>query len=330
MCTAISDGGVCHLFGRTLDLEYSYGEKTVIAPRAFPFNFLYEWDSVYHLAVLGTAHVVGGVPLFFDAVNERGLAIAALNFPHNAVYSHTKDGMHNIASFELIPWLLGRCDSVRAATELLQNTNIVSDSVSNDLPPAPLHWLIADRHEAITAEPMCGGLKIYDNPFGVLTNSPRFDFHTDNLSSYMHLSPETPVNRLYPNAQINAYTHALGSVGLPGDMSSASRFVRAVYAKAHTSHSSSDAEEISRFFHIMDTVSQPEGLSLTSDGKPVRTVYTSCIDTQAVTYYYTTYNCRRIQYVHLGDHSISSSELICFPREDTEDITAVRKRDCCI
>lgn len=326
MCTAISDTGVCHLFGRTLDLECSYGEMTVITPRAFPFDFLYEWNSVYHLAMIGTAHVRDGVPLYYDAVNERGLAMAALNFPDTAVYGHTRSGMHNVASFELIPWILGRCDSVKAAAELLRSTNVVSDAFRPDLPPTPLHWIISDRRESITVEPVCDGLEIIENPFGVLTNAPRFSYHVTNVSNYMHASPAPPENKLCPSVELKTYSRGMGGIGLSGDFSSASRFVRAVFAKTHTVFGSTQQEEISRFFHVMDTVKQPLGLAVTDEGKPVCTVYTSCIDTSAGTYYYTTYGCRRIQYVDMRDYNTSGSELITFPRENEEDFRAVNKK----
>ena len=326
MCTAISDVNLCHLFGRTLDLECSYGEATVIAPRAFPFNFLYEWSSVHHFAMIGTAHVRDGVPLFYDAVNERGLAAAALNFPQYAVYTHSVDGMHNVASFELIPWLLGRCDSVQNALELLKSTNIVSDSFRPDLPTTPLHWLISDRHCSVTVEPTSNGLRVIDNPYGVLTNSPEFDIHVTNTTNFMSLSPTQPQNTLCPDLPLSVYSRGMGAIGLPGDASSSSRFVRALFAKVHTARGKTSDEEISRFFHVMDTVSQPSGFALSEEGKPIRTVYTSCMDTESGAYYYTTYDCRRIQRVDMRDHNTAGAELIVFPREAGEDIRVVSKR----
>ena len=323
MCTAISDAGITHLFGRTLDLEESYGELTVITPRAFPFKFIHEWDSVYHLSMIGTALDRDGYPLYYDAANESGHAVATLNFPDNAVYTKAREGMHNIASFELIPWILGRCDSVPAAVALLSRTNIISDSFSKDLPPTPLHWLISDRHQSVTVEPLCNGLRITENPFGVLTNAPRFSFHQENVPSYMHLSPTPPDNKIAPNIKIIPNSRGAGAIGLPGDYSSASRFIRALFVKSHTEHHSGHLSQISRFFHVMDTVSQPSGVAVTENGKPVRTVYTSCIDTLAGAYYYTTYECRRIQCVYLRDHNVSSSKLICFPRENEEDVRNV-------
>ena len=320
MCTAINDNGRYHLFGRTLDLEASYGESTVIMPRGAVLDFSREWASVYHFAIIGTAIVVDGIPLFFDAINEKGLAVAALNFPNIAVYANYRINTHNVASFELIPWILARCDSVSAAIRLLKDTNVTSDSFSPSLPSTPLHWLISDSRESITVEPTEKGLEIHKNPFGVLTNAPEFRFHSMNASNYMKVSSSAPENTLCPSVELEPYSRGMGSIGLPGDVSSASRFVRAVFAKNHTVHAQSETEAVSRFFHLMETVAQPLGLAKSPSGKPVCTLYTSCACTQSKTYYYTTYADRRIRAVRLDEHSIGLSRPQIFPRGEKEDI----------
>ena len=321
MCTAINDIGRYHLFGRTLDLDRSYGEATVILPRSATVEFSREWASVYHFAMIGTATVVDGVPLFFDALNEKGLAAAALNFSDIAVYSNVRKNAHNVASFELIPWVLGRCESVSCAVQLLKDTNVTSDSFKADMPTTPLHWLIADGHESITVEPSENGLEIHKNPFGVLTNAPEFRFHSMNASIYMKVSPSEPENSLCPTVELSTYSRGMGGIGLPGDMSSASRFVRAVFSKEHTAQAHSEIEAVSRFFHIMETVSLPSGFARTPSDQPISTVYTSCACTQSKTYYYTTYADRRIRAVRLDEHSLELSRLQVFHREEKEDIS---------
>ena len=321
MCTAINDNGRYHIFGRTLDLEMSFGESTVILPRGTTIDFLREWGLVYHFAIIGTATVVNGVPLFFDAINEKGLAAAALNFPDIAVYSTLRGNLHNVASFELIPWVLGKCDSVSAAVRLLKDTNVTSESFNEALPTTPLHWIISDSRESITVEPCENGLEIHKNPFGVLTNAPEFRFHSMNVSNYMKLSSSDPENLLCPSVELENYSRGMGGIGLPGDVSSASRFIRAVFAKNHTVHAQSEIDAVSRFFHIMETVSQPLGLAKSPSGKPISTLYTSCACTQSKTYYYTTYANRRIRAVRLDEHIAGTSQLHVFPREEKEDIS---------
>jgi choloylglycine hydrolase len=317
MCTAISDS---HLFGRTLDLEYSYGEAVVVTPRNFAFDFIYEGENFSHPAIIGTAYVSGGYPLYYDAMNESGLAVAALNFPNCAVYRKYTCKKKNIASFELIPYLLSNCEDILSAKKLLENINIVSDSFSPSLTTTPLHWMIADKSGAIVAEPLSDGLKIYDNPFGVMTNAPTFPYHTTNLSNYMKLSPIPPKNDICPTAHLSPYSRGMGAFGLPGDLSSGSRFVRAVFAKSHTQKGDTSSANISRFFHIMDTVSQPRGIALTEDAQPISTVYTSCADLDSLCYYFTTYECRRIRGIRLNDIPPNSSKLTIFSMQENEDI----------
>lgn len=318
MCTAISKHGARHLFGRTLDLECSYGEESVIAPRNFCFDFLYEAGSISHYAIMGIACVRDEVPLFYDAVNERGLAIAGLNFPGNAVYRERIDGMYNVAPYEFISWLLSRCDSVSSAVELLKNVNIIQADFSAELPSTPLHWLIADKYGSITAEPIKSGLKIYENPFGVLTNNPEFSYHITNLSNYVQMRAEPPENSLCPSVELERYSRGLGAIGLPGDYSSPSRFVRAVFAKNHTV--CEEGNEVTELFHIMDAVSQPRGCVVTDRGDPVSTVYTSCADTQAGAYYFTTHGNRRIRAMKFDTDVLNSASLIKYSMDNNEDI----------
>ncbi len=332
MCTAISEisrnGNRIgkHLFGRSLDLERSYGELAVITPQKFVLHFGHGESLRSHFGILGVACVREGAPLYYDAINESGLAMAGLNFPKNAVYHEPRAGMRNVASFELIPWLLGQCEDLRAALLLLANTNITFESFHKELPATPLHWLLADQSGAVTVESKEDGLHVYENPFGVLTNNPDFPYHMTNLSNFMRLTPKAPKNLLFPSAELSPYSNGMGAIGLPGDFSSPSRFVRAVYAKAHTQHrppktkETSTKEEITRFFHMMDTVAQPLGCTETEEGSPISTIYTSCADTSEGIYYFSTYACRRIRAVRLRSADLDTSELITFPLSGEEDI----------
>ncbi len=307
MCTAISERGKYHLFGRTLDLEMSYGESVAVTPRNFVFQFCHEGKIEKHSAMIGIAHVSGGTPLYYDAMNEEGLAAAGLNFPGNAVYNEPKTGFYNVASFELIPFVLSRCKNVDEARELLGKTNITNDSFAQNLPATPLHFLISDKYKSITAEPLADGLRIYDNPFGVLTNNPPFDFHVTNLSSFMSLSSTPPKNKLCPEIKLESYSRGMGAIGLPGDYSSASRFVRAVFAKNHTASENSETGALNRFFHITDTVSVPKGAVKTDEGRDVLTVYTSCGCAETGRYYYTTYENRAIRSFGFEDAELDTS-----------------------
>ena len=304
MCTAVCDGG---LFGRTLDLEYSYSEAAVITPRNFEFRFLCGKTLKNHPAIIGIAYVTRNFPLYYDAMNEAGLCIAGLNFPGNATYFKPREDKYNVASFEVIPWVLSKCRSVREAVELLWNTNITGESFSSDLAATPLHWLISDKKESVTVESVESGLMIYDNPYGVLTNNPPFNYHTMYISNFMSLDSFQSKNTLAREVEMSHYSRGMGAIGLPGDYSSSSRFVRAVFAKEHTSDRC--AHNINRFFHILDTVTVPKGCVKTDEGKDVMTVYSSCVDMDSLEYHFTTYSNRSPSSLKMSQYDIDTNKL---------------------
>ena len=221
--------------------------------------------------------------------------------------------MLNIPSFAVLPYILGNCATVGEALDVLSETNVTDTHFSGELPPSPLHWIISDRESSICAEPHKNGLSLHKNPFNVLTNAPNFEYHSLRVCDHMGITPYAPENRICPSTELRHYSRGLGAVGLPGDLSSSSRFIRALFALEHTKLS---PEPVSDFFHIMDTVAMPCGSIITENGSAVRTVYTSCADRKNMTYYFTTYGCRRIHAVKLVD----SDSLLRFSMEDKEDI----------
>ena len=248
-----------------------------------------------NFAMIGIACKMGDKPLYFDAVNECGLCAAGLNFPKNAVYHKPIGNKYNVASFELIPWLLGSCRSVKEAVEKLKNTNVTNYNFSESLPNTPLHWIVADKDSAVAVESTREGLQIHEDPMGVLTNNPPFPYHVYHLTEYMQLTPHQPDNALCPKVELDKYCGGLGGLGLPGDFSSSSRFVRAVFLKNHTARETEKTAVINRFFHIMDGVSVPKGCVKTDGGRDWQTVYTACADRASFSYHFTTYQNRTIQ-----------------------------------
>ena len=184
MCTAATYKTKDFYFGRTLDYEFSYGDEVTITPRNYRFNFRHMGILESHYAIIGMAYVAGGYPLYYDGINEKGLGMAGLNFVGNAKFQPIEEGRDNIAQFEFIPWILGRCQSVKEARELIGRMNLVSTPFSEQLPSAQLHWIISDSEESITVEPVAEGLKVYDNPVGVLTNNPPFPQQMFMLNNY--------------------------------------------------------------------------------------------------------------------------------------------------
>ncbi len=169
MCTAMAAGGV---FGRTLDLQRSLGERPIFMPRNFALKFGEIGVVPSHLAMVGMAVAADGYPLFFDAMNESGLCAAALRLPKSAVYHPAIEGAQNVASFELIPWVLGLCAGVDEAERLLKNANITPRSFCDACPATPLHWMVSDGRSALAVESLADGLHVVRAEAGVLTNEP--------------------------------------------------------------------------------------------------------------------------------------------------------------
>lgn len=320
MCTAATYQTKDLYFGRTLDYLFSYGEEVVITPRSYPFSFRHMPAMDSHFALIGMACVMNDYPLYYDAVNEKGLCIAGLNFPKNAVYQTPVPGRTNLAQFELIPWLLGQFSTVSEVRQALSSLVLTNDAFCGQLPPTPLHWIIADASEAITVESVADGLKVYDNPVGILTNNPPFDRQLFNLNNYMNLSPKQPCNRFSEQLPLSTYCLGMGGLGLPGDLSSMSRFVRAAFTKMNSVSGDSEEESVSQFFHILGSVDQQRGCSEDENGKYEITLYTSCCNAATGTYYYTTYNNHQITAVDMRREDLDSADLKRYPLEDKEQI----------
>lgn len=313
MCTAVSFCQHDHYFGRNLDLEYSYQETVTVTPRRVPFSFRMAGEMNVHQAMIGMAYVADGYPLYYEATNENGLSMAGLNFPENALYRPPMSGLINIAPFELIPWLLGRCRTTAEAEAELKKINLVKIPFNDQLPLSPLHWLLADRERCVTVECTRDGLKVYENPVGVLTNNPPFNYHLLHLNEFMGVTAGLPQNRFSSALKLKPYSLGMGGMGLPGDLSSSSRFVRAAFTKFNSICGDSEESRVSQFFHILSSVEQPKGCTLVRDGEYEFTQYASCCNTDRAIYYYKTYDNSQLTAVDLHAENLDGETVIAYP-----------------
>ena len=313
MCTAATYQTKDFYFGRTLDFDFSYGDEIAITPRNHPFSFRYMGCMENHYAMIGMAHVEDTCPLYYDAINEKGVGMAGLNFVGNAFYREKTEGMDNVAAFEFIPWVLGQCASVKESRELLSRINLVNAAYNDKLPVAQLHWIIADCNEVITVESVKEGVQVYDNPVGVLTNNPPFNEQMFRLNNYMQLSPKQPENHFSDRLPLHCYSRGMGAIGLPGDLSSCSRFVRAAFVKMNAVSGDSEAESVSQFFHILGSVEQTRGCCDLGDGKYEVTQYTSCCNADKGIYYYKTYENHQISAINMRRENLNGRALYRYP-----------------
>ena len=319
MCTAATYKTKDFYFGRTLDYDFSYAEEVTITPRNFILNFRKTEKMTNHYAIIGMAYVRDGYPLYYDAVNEKRLCMAGLNFVGNAFYRKAESSKINLAQFEFIPYILGKCASVTEALKELKKINLADLKFSDDLPSAELHWIIADKDKAVTVEFVKEGLKIYYNAVGVLTNNPPFDEQLFNLNNYMGLSAKDPKNSFSENVKLKTYSRGMGALGLPGDLSSQSRFVRAAFMKLNSTSGNSEEESVNQFFHILGTVDNPRGACIVGKSSYEITIYTSCCNADKGIYYYTTYENHRITAIDMNKQNLDGDKLFRYPVRRKED-----------
>lgn len=320
MCTAATYVTKDLYFGRTFDNEFSYGEEVTVTPRNHSFSFRNGSVINRHPAIIGISHVEDGYPLYYDAVNEHGLCMAGLNFVGNAYYKEYEDRKYSVAQFELVPFILSQCKNLQEAVSLISSLNINNVPFNETFPVSQLHWMISDKEGSVTLEATKKGIEIFDNPIGILTNNPPFEKQLSNLENYLHLSSKAPRNNLNVLLSPASFSKGLGALGLPGDLSSASRFVRASFVKANSFSKNTEEESVNQFFYILSSVCQQRGCNETSDGEYEITVYTSCCNADKGIYYYTTYGNHQISAVSMHEENLDGYKLIRYPLIETEQI----------
>lgn len=309
MCTCIAYQNGCRIFGRNLDLECSFQERVVFTPRRYAMHFLHEPFLTEHYAILGMAAGVSDFPLYADAVNETGLTMAGLYFPENACYCHPKKNRKNVASFEIIPWMLGQCKDIDEVIRLAEGICITNEAYAVNIPPAPLHWMVSDQNGSIVIEAVPEGVKIYENPFEILTNNPPFPYHRSRMQEILGLTSQYPQNRFSESLDLKPYGEGMGALGLPGDASPASRFLRAAFLRFHSAVSKDSLVNISQMFHILEQTGVVKGSVCTKDGAYDMTRYSCCIDMEKKIYYFKTYENFQIQAVKLYCEELDSFRL---------------------
>ena len=320
MCTAINFKTKDHYFGRNLDLEYTYEETVTVTPRNYPFRFRMAGTIESHYAMIGMAYVVGGYPLYYEATNEKGVSVAGLMFAGNAHYPEPAEGKDNIPPFEFIPWILTQCKDMQGVRKLLKRVNLANISFSKDLPLTPLHWMISYKEESLVVESMQDGLHVYENPVGVLTNNPPFPIQLWNLNNYMGMTRETPENRFSGRLPLGTYSKGMGALGLPGDLSSASRFVRAAFVLHNSLCGESEEESVGQFFHILMAVEQQKGCVRVKEEEYEVTAYSCCCNADKGIYYYTTYGNRQISAIDMQKDDLEGDSVKSYSLVKSEQI----------
>ncbi len=321
MCTTIAwQNGDLYL-GRTMDIAFDFPRHVVITPRNYPFHFAKHRTIERHHALIGTAMLLQNHPLYCEAVNEMGLYMAGLNFPGLARYAPPCNDKPNICAGELIAWVLCQCRDLAHAEALLAKTHVTNLPIADGVAVPDLHFLLADQTGSRVLEYTAQGMTLFDNPTGVMTNNPDFPMHMQHLNNFRALSPRTPPNTLTQELHLPDYCVGLGGLGLPGDYSSPSRFVKAFFLKTNAAAPHTPDASVAHMLHMLAAVSMPRGAVIDGAGNLDTTVYTCCIDAQRGVYYYKTYDSTGLQAVHLHHANLDGSLLNCFAHQDDCTVT---------
>ena len=313
MCTALTlqtkDG--YHLFGRNMDLSYSFHQEVILLPRNYGCKERVNGKLRRNkYAIIGMAALIDDYPAFADAMNEKGLGCAGLNFPG---YSYVEDapvaGKQNLAPYDLILWILSNFETVDEVAKELQQVELVAVPINEETPLATLHWIVADKNgKSIVVEKTKEKFSVYENPVGVLTNSPTFAWHLTNLNEYIKATPIQPSNTKWGDKELRPLGVGGGTNGLPGGLSGVDRFVRIAYLRANSPEIEDLDLGISQFYHLLNNVAMPMG-SVISDQLQDITLYTCCMCQEKGIYYYTSYKGYGIHAIDMNKEDLDAKEI---------------------
>ena len=212
-------------------------------------------------------------------------------------------------------------ETVDEVLKEIGNIELVAVPINEKTPLPTLHWIIADKYgKSIVIEKTKEGLKVHENPIGVMTNSPTFDWHLTNLNEYMKTTPIQPEPIKWKDKKLEPLGVGLGTNGLPGGCSGVDRFVRIAYLKAMLSETEDLMTGISQFFHMLNNVAMPKGAVITNNLDDI-TLYTSCMCQQKGIYYYSTYNNNGISAIDMNKEDLDAKEIKRFEYLDKLHIT---------
>ncbi len=333
-CTGITikpnDGSV--LFARTLEFAQDIHSNAIIIPRGMKFvgstpdgSPGLPWTTRYGAVGMNAC----GLPVFADGLNEKGLQVGVFYFPDYARYQPIgeQERDRSLAPQELSGFLLGTCASVEEAVKAAESVRVGEVTFSEFGFVLPLHYIVNDASgESVVLEYVDGDLKVHPNPLGVMSNSPTFDWHMTNLSNYVNLS----VTNLPPldlsGTKLPSLGQGSGMLGLPGDFTPPSRFIRAVAFSKSALPVETAREGVLQAFHILNQFDIPKGAARGREhGKEVYdyTLWTSASDLKNLRYYFRTYNNSRIRMIDLREVDLDARDVKTISIGDDEAIEDV-------
>ncbi|MGR5458836.1 linear amide C-N hydrolase [Vibrio alfacsensis] len=317
-CTGISlstsDNDQIH--ARTIEWgEYDLNSKLIVAPRKYTFVSTMpdkkqglSWESNYGFVGIS----VSDDRFIAEGVNEEGLTAGLFYFKgYGSLKAYDPNERANsITDMDFVRWMLSQYKTVDEVKAGLQNIDIVPVFIDDKGQPSPTaHWRVTDRTgKNIVIEIIDQGkVHIYENEVGVLTNSPGFPWHVENLNNYIHLEPGASKPMNFGGVKAKSFGVGSGFIGLPGDITPPSRFVRAAFFVNTAPKSKTSEAAVSQAFHILNNFDIPIGTEFSPEYRehipdlPSATQWTSVIDQGNGVFYYKTMNDSRIKKVDLNN-----------------------------
>lgn len=330
-CTGIQikpqDGSV--IVARTLEFAADLKSNVIVMPRGLESVATAPgdkrgrcWKSQY--AVLGANGF--GLPAIVDGLNEKGLAAAIFYFPGYAQYQDvaTADAANTVAPWELPVFLLANCRNVDEAVRAAHDIRVgnVFQKAMQQVPPC--HYIIHDTQgRCAVLEYVAGQLRVHDNPLGVITNSPTFDWHLTNLCNYINLTVNSVPPVKIDGLAFRGLGQGTGMLGLPGDFTPPSRFVRAVAFSQSALPVATANEGVLQAFHLLNQFDIPKGAArstIQGHRESDYTLWTSVSDLTNRRYYFRTFENSRIRMVDLNKMNLDAKKVTTIPMTGPEVI----------
>ena len=337
-CTGIQliaeDGTVVH--ARTMEFAIDIHSDVIMVPRGYARTGTtpdgkegLKWKTKY--ASVGANGV--GLPVLFDGLNEKGLAAGTFYFPTSAGYMpyNAADAGKTIAQWEVGSWILENFASVEEVKANIGNI-VVPAVVFAAWGFAPeAHYIVHDASgKSIVIEYVGGKLTVHDNPLGVLTNSPTFDWHMNNLRNYVNFSMTNVPPVKLGSITLQPFGQGSGMLGLPGDFTPPSRFVRAVAFSQSVFKPMTGDDAVLEAFHVLNQFDIPKGAAREHEkdehGNILAdyTIWTSAGDLKAKRFYFRTYENSQIRMVDLMKMNLDGKDMVKISMKGGESIKSLK------
>jgi choloylglycine hydrolase len=286
-----------------MDFGFQLDGGPVVIPRNHQWELQLGGSYETEYGFVGTGRKINNDYILADGVNEKGLAIAELYYLNEADYITEADkNKLNLAPHEFIMWVLGNIASISELEEKIKGVNVVNAAISLLGIAPPLHFIVTDKTcRTVVIETENQKLTFKEDPVGVMTNSPSLEWHLKNLSNYLSVQPNNFPERKIGGFKIKPFGQGTGTSGLPGGLTSAERFVRAVYLRIATDKGETYKDGLNAIFRILDNVTIPKGINIKEDGASDFTQYRAVMDVDNLTYYFSPYSTQDVFSLDLVD-----------------------------